>query len=357
VADIFTEITIGNMTCRNRLVRSATHAKMSDESGRISETEVDLYRKLSAGGVGLIIMGHAYVREDGKCSAGMMGIDSDDMIPALTSAAARVHDAGPARLISQINFGGAQVPPELRKATLPVPSARPDISETRAMTEHEISDLIESYVQAARKVWRAGLDGVQIHGAHGYFVNQMLSPLTNKRSDRYGGTVEKRSLFLRKVVEGIRAVTGPEFPILLKIASRDEAPGGLTSEETLRIVEMAVESGLSAVVVSGGMPFPMSILKHVDEEGIFLREAAFYKQNLSIPVISVHGFRSLAKMQAALQEGMADMVSLCRPFIRQPDLAELFRMGIIQQASCISCNLCLGKRAPLRCWQEKDQTD
>jgi 2,4-dienoyl-CoA reductase-like NADH-dependent reductase (Old Yellow Enzyme family) len=243
----------------------------------------------------------------------------------------------------------------MRQGDLLAPSPRPDVPAARAMTEGEISDLAQAYIQAGRRSWEAGMDGVQIHSAHGYFVNQMISPLTNKRSDRYGGSLEGRSLFLREVIEGIRSITGPEYPIHLKIAGHDETPGGLTAEDTVRIVEMAVESGLSAVEVSGGMPFTMNIKKPADEahEGIFLKEAALFKKHLSIPVISVHGFRTLSRMQEALQQRRADMVSLCRPFIRQPDLVSLLREGSISQVTCISCNLCLKDRGPLRCMQEE----
>jgi len=354
MADLFSELRIGTMTVPNRFARSATHDWTAHEDGTVSQREVEIYTKLGAGGVGLVIMGHEYVRRDGKCSAGMIGIDSDDKIPGLRTLAEAVHASGGAKIVSQINFGGAQVPKELASGDILAPSAREDAPDARAMTDNEAEGLIQAYVDAAVRSKEAGLDGVQLHGAHGYLLNQFLSPLANRRDDAFGGSFDGRALFLRRVVTGIRATLGREFPLLIKIASSDGLEGGLTLDESVKAAATAEELGLDAVEVSGGMRGAMNTRRPrtIRQEGFFAEAAAAFKEALSIPVISVGGYRSMSKMQEIVESGRADMVSLSRPFIREPDLVDKFRRGTSDKAACISCNGCLKHRDEFKCWAE-----
>jgi len=349
---LFSEIRLGGMTLSGRLVRSATHMRMAAEDGSLLGPEVEIFRTLSAGGIGLVVTGHCFVRPDGKCSSRMLGLDSDKRIAGFRDAAEAVHAVGPARIVAQINHGGAQIPEDLRCGPLLAPSPREDVPEARPMTSGGIRELVAAYAEAAGRARRAGLDGVQIHCAHGYLVNQMLSPATNRRTDRYGGGIEGRSRFLLEIVGAIREEAGTDFPVLLKIASHDRLAGGLSLEDSIQAARKAVELGVCAVEVSGGMPSRMNIRKPLGaaREGFFAREAAAFKEALPVPVISVHGYRSLSTMRRVVDEGSADMVSLSRPLIREPDLAERLRGGL-PAAGCISCNLCLKHReGPVRCW-------
>ena len=372
--ELFTEIAIGSLRLQNRLVRSATNARLAGRDGFMSKREIRLYSRLSAGGVGLIVTGHTYVRVDGKCSVGMLGLHTDEHIPGFAAAAQAVHRRGDAKLVVQLSYGGAQVPPDLRAGKLLAPSPRADVPEVRAMSLEEIELLALAYIEAAGRAQEAGLDGVQLHCAHGYFINQMLSPLTNRRQDRYGGDTEGRFRFLAEVIRGIRGRTGSGFPLLLKLACRDQDPEGLTLEETVRMARWAEELGCAAVEASGGMPSGMSILPAGDgaREGVFVPEAAALKAVLGIPVASVHLHRRLEAMEDVLAAGRADLISLSRPLIREPDLPVRFHSGPVRfhsgpvrfhsgparlhsgmnpQAACISCNLCLSRRdSPTRCW-------
>lgn len=354
MTDVFSPIRIGSMEAANRFLRSATHDFLADGAGRVTDAQVDLYRALGRGGAGLIVTGHAYVRRDGKCSRGMLAIDSDECIPGLARLARAVHEAGPARIVVQVNFGGASVRPGLQQGALLAPSARDDVPDARPFTGEEAAALVRCYVEAARRAAEAGADGVQVHGAHGYFVNQCLSPLTNRRTDGWGGDRDGRARMLLEIVAGIRASRGPGFPLLLKIASHDGMPGGLELADSVHAVSRAAGLGVDAVEVSGGMRPGMNMRKPVAEEneGFFLEQAAAFKAALSIPVASVNGWRSLARMRQALASGRADMVSLCRPLIREPDLVRRLAAGTQARASCISCNECLKRQEALRCWAE-----
>jgi 2,4-dienoyl-CoA reductase-like NADH-dependent reductase (Old Yellow Enzyme family) len=354
MTDLFSGIRIGTMEVPNRFMRSATHDFMADEDGRVTDRHLDLYRALAHGGAGLIVTGHAYVRRDGKCSHGMLAIDSDSAIPGLARIARTVHEAGPARLAVQINFGGANVRPGLGQGELLAPSAREDAPNARAFTDEEAALLVESYVEAARRAAEAGADGVQLHGAHGYFMNQVLSPLTNRRTDRWGGGIDGRARMLLEVVSGIRARLGAGFPLLLKIASHDGLPGGLELADSVEAVRRAETLGLDAVEVSGGMRPGMNMRKPVGEsnEGFFFEQAKAFKAALSIPVASVNGWRSAARMREAVESGAVDMISLCRPLIREPEFVSRLAAGTQTRASCISCNECLKRQEALRCWAQ-----
>lgn len=329
---LFSPVNIGALRLPNRFVRSATHDFLADAEGRVTPAHEALFTALARGGVGLIVIGHAYVRPEGRAMPAMLGLDDDGKIPGFARLAAAVHAAGPARLVAQLNHGVPDGP------TFP---------------EGEAPRLVEAWGAAAARAREAGLDGVQIHAAHGYLVNQTLSPLTNRRTDRYGGSLENRARLLREILEEVRRRVGPDFPVLIKLVSTDGQPGGFGPEEAPQVARWAQEWGLDAVEVSGGLRPGMNLRrpKRVEDEGFFREEARAFRQALSIPVISVSGYRTLAVMRDVVESGAADLIALSRPLIREPDLVVRFGRGQSNRSTCISCNECLKRREPLRCWQ------
>ena len=193
---LFTPYNIGSLTLPNRLIRSATAERMANQDGTPLPPMLDMYRKLTAGGVGLIISGHMYIHPNGKANPEMTGVYSDDLIPALSKLAEVVHKEG-GLLAAQINHGGIVCtacddpmgPSAVQLASMEYPG--------REMTEQEIEQSIQHFGQAARRVKEAGFDAVQIHAAHGYLVSQFLSPITNQRIDNWGGDFEGRLHFLQ----------------------------------------------------------------------------------------------------------------------------------------------------------------
>ena len=352
---LFEPIRIGTLELPNRLVRSATAERMADADGRPRPELRTIYRKLAEGGVGLIISGHLYVHPSGKAHPEMTGIHSDDLIPDLRALCEAAHDAG-GRIAAQINHGGMQCSSDTVAETV-APSAvdAPFLSrQPRALTSGEVDELVQAYADAARRAREAGFDAVQIHGAHGYLVNQFLSPYTNRRTDAWGPTsgadansdpVAGRTRFLNAVCSGIRREVGPEYPVFIKLAMMDGVEGGLSAEDGARVAARLEGMGLDAVEISsgigGGEPLnSRGAIRKPSDEAYFRPLAQQARRTTSLPIILVGGLRSREVMQDLLETRDADLVSMSRPLICEPDLPERFRRGEQERARCISCDQC-----------------
>lgn len=352
---LFQPIRIGRVTVANRFVRSATHDFMATESGEATARQVELFGELAAGEIGLIITGHAYVSPAGKASPRQLAVDADRRIPGLRSIAEAVH-RHPSRVFLQLAHAGRQTKEKISGSTPLAPSAvyEPVFKVMpRAMTEEDIQAVIRDFVAASRRAREAGFDGVQLHAAHGYLLSSFLSPYTNRREDDYGGSLENRARVVSLIIQGIKNKTGADFPVLIKLNSSDFIAGGLTVEECIQAAILFESVGLDGIEVSGGMSeaglgsmWPG--IRPVEEEGYFGAAAASVKHSVRIPVIGLGGFRTFAAMENAVVAGKMDLVSMSRPFIRQPWLVAGFRRGEIQKSDCISCNKCLNPRG-IRC--------
>ncbi len=353
---LFQSQRIGKLEIRNRFVRSATAEKAADEEGRPTEALARIYSDLARGGVGLIITGHAYVRTDGKSHPAMTGIYSDELIPSLRILAQAVHKEG-GKVAAQLNHAGARVVPELETEEETVaPSIWEDGAssrQARELREGEVGELAQAYGQAARRAKLAGFDAVQLHAAHGYLINQFLSPITNRRQDRWGGNLKGRMAFLLAAYRETRGQVGDSYPVLVKLAGEDFLEGGLNLEETIEVVRGLEEAGVDALELSGGLgggSMRTDILAPGDE-AYFLPWIVKVRKVTQVPLIIVGGMRSRPIMEKVLREGWADFISMSRPFIREPALVERFRAGYQGAAGCISCNRCSGHYdVPIRCW-------
>lgn len=357
---LFEPAKIGRMEIKNRLMRSATCEWMCDADGRAGQNLVDLYTTLAKGGVGLIVTGHGYVSRTGRASPGQIGIYEDSLVEALKPVVETIHREG-ARVVMQINHAGARARPELNDGVHPKAVSAiyvPDLDLTPAeMTEQDILERIRDYGRAARRVKEAGFDGVQLHAAHGYLLSQFLSPLTNRREDRWGGSFEKRLRFLQAVCEEVRDQVGPEFPLLIKIASQDFIDGGLTPQDGARIAARLADFGLDAIEVSGGVEFGRTRysvragIRERSDEAYFLDNARRIRDVTDLPLMLVGGLRTPELMERIVADEGIEFVSLCRPLINDPELPNKWADGSDERAGCISCNQCLIRRdVPLRCW-------
>ena len=223
MATLFEETTINGMTMRNRFVRSATWEGMCDPDGRPSGKLLNCYRDLAQGGIGLIISGFAFVRTEGKQSPGKMGIYSDDFADDYTKLTDAVHDAGGQIAIQLVHAGGQTNTKIAGRQPLAPSSVQvaqfPEIPVE--LTQDEIHEIITAFGDASRRAKAWGFDAVQLHGAHGYLINQFLSPLTNRRTDEYGGNRENRGRFLLEVYRKIRETVGADYPVLIKLNAAD----------------------------------------------------------------------------------------------------------------------------------------
>jgi 2,4-dienoyl-CoA reductase-like NADH-dependent reductase (Old Yellow Enzyme family) len=339
---------IAGLELKNRLVRSATAERMCDEAGRPEQAMIDLYADLARGGVGLIITGHAFVHESGKAHSTMTGVHRDDLIPSLQALSEVVHrESGGKRsaVVMQINHAGRQTSEETigRSPVAPSPVTRfKGGPRPHELTGAEIEELIAAFGRAAGRAKAAGFDGVQLHGAHGYLINQFCSPASNWRRDQWGGSIARRLRFLEEVAEATRNEVGGDYPLLIKLGIQDFVRDGLTLDDGVEIVRHLADWGIDAVEISsgiGGTSSRMDILGPEDE-AYFLPQARRAREATDLPLILAGGMRSLAVMESILGEGTADFISMSRPLIREPDLPNQWREGRTEPAACISCNNC-----------------
>ncbi len=349
---LFTPIRIAGAAIPNRFVRSATHEFMAGEDdGAPSDRHVELFARLAEGEVGLIITGHAYVQPIGKASPRQTGIYEDRLIEPLSRISAAVHRYA-SKIFVQIAHAGRQTKEKLAGGIPVAPSAvfEPVVKVLpRELTGEEIRALIRDFAAAGRRAKEAGFDGVQVHAAHGYLLSAFLSPYTNRRADEWGGSAENRVRAIVEIVRAVKTIAGKDFPVIAKWNSADYLPGGLEVEDSLEMAGRAVEAGLDAIEVSGGSSEAgrgsiWQGLRAESEEGYFVEAASKFKKALPVPIIGLGGNRTLAAMERIVASGRADMVSLSRPFIREPFLVRDFRTGRIAKSACISCNKCFNPR-------------
>jgi 2,4-dienoyl-CoA reductase-like NADH-dependent reductase (Old Yellow Enzyme family) len=357
---VFTSSRIGTLELPNRLIRSATAENMADNSDGKPQPQLKrLYQELARGGVGLIITGHMYVHPSGKAHPEMTGIYSDTLVPSLAELADAVHREG-GRIAAQINHGGMQCQDTVAKTIAPSAIEAPFLNQpAQEISLEEIHLLIQAYAQAARRAQEAGFDAVQVHAAHGYLISQFLSPFVNRRSDEWGGDLERRMRFLRAVCQAVREQVGRDYPVFVKLGMMDGVEGGLTPEEAVQIVAALDEMGLDALEISGGvgggrryLNTRPGVLSGIDEA--YFRPLARQARPVTrLPIMLVGGLRSQQTMEEVLASGDADFISLCRPFICEPDLPNRLRLGQQQEAACISANCCwpetLGEGIACKC--------
>lgn len=211
------------------------------------------------------------------------------------------------------------------------------------MSVDEIRLVINEFIAAAVRAGKAGFDGVQIHGAHFFFLSRFISPAVNHRTDEYGGSVENRARILLKILKGIRNAA-PQLHITIKINCNDFTYGGLTQEESLSICRLLDQAGIDSIEVSGNGTSVGGIKAHVNE-GYFVPAAAAIAEAVRCPVIVVGGFRSLDTMEQVLNKTDIELISLSRPLLREPDLPEKMKADPGTVSKCVSCNACYSSQA------------
>ncbi len=387
---LFSPARLGDLEVKNRFAHSGTTESMALESGEVTEALSKRYENLAKGGVGLIMPGAMYVQPSGRHFRLATGIHSDDMIPGLRSLVEAVHAEG-GKIAFQLNHAGRQTVKAIIGQQPIGPSAyKRDpayLVKPREMSEEDIRETIRAFGRAAGRAAEAGADGVQIHAAHGYLINQFLSPFFNVRSDRWGGSNENRFRFLAETYKEVKANLPSEMAVMVKLNTNDFTPtDGVTPPLAAKYAGWLQQLGIDGVEVSQGSIYGMMnvmrggipvkemlesqaawkrpaawfLLKGMQgkfdlEEGYNLAAAKVVKPALGeVPLILVGGMRRASHMEEVLENGYADFISLSRPLIREPDLVKKFEEGK-EEASCISCNKCFAATIadkPVRCYQK-----
>ncbi|GAB2546825.1 nitroreductase family deazaflavin-dependent oxidoreductase [Nocardia heshunensis] len=309
----------------NRLMKSALSEGLANADNAPDARLERLYGRWSDGGYGLIVTGNVMVDRRHCGEPGNVAMEDERHLDAMTRWAKVAKDGG-AKVWVQLNHPGRQANPIVTRTRTVAPSAIamgiPGVPAPRALTEDEIGDIIARFGRAARVAEAAGFDGVQIHGAHGYLVSQFLSPLSNQRTDAWGGDPEKRRRFVVEVARSIRAAVSPSFGLGIKLNSADFQRGGFTEDESRAVIEELSGEGLDLFEISGGSYESPAMMgrPRTASESTRAREAYFLdyaetarKAAGSVPIAVTGGFRSHAAMSEATGSGACDVVGLGRP--------------------------------------------
>ncbi len=341
---LFEPVNIGNVELRNRLVMPPMGTNFAAEDGSVTQRAIDYYRERARGGVGLVIVEGAYVHPLGKGSNMQMSLIDDDKIPGLSRLAKAIQAEG-ARAAIQLFHAGRQVS-SMIIGTQPISAS--DVpcmlvrEPPRPMTLEEIEETIEAFGEAARRIKDAGFDAVEIHAAHGYLINQFLSPLTNLRKDKYGGHFEGRTRFLVDIVQRIRKKVGKEFPIICRMNGDDYFEGGITLQEAKRIAQVVEKAGVDAIHVSGGIydsEYGESTAPMWLPRGFMVTLAQGIKEVVDIPIIAVGRINKVKLAEEILEKGQADLVSMGRALITDPELPKKAMEDRLEEIRpCIACN-------------------
>lgn len=313
---------------KNRLVMPPMATAKSQEDGRISQDVLEYYQEKSQGGyLSLIIIEHSFISQKGKASNRQLSIANDDVVEDLRELANVIHNNG-SKTVMQINHAGSAANKEVTGYDPVGPSAvqhpstlskdKQDIP--KALTVEKIKDIIEKFKKAALRVKKAGFDGVEIHSAHGYLLNQFFSPLTNKREDEYGGDVLGRIKIHLEVIKAVRDAVGEDFPILLRLGASDYREGGNTVEDSKIAAQEFEKAGVDILDISGGMCG--YIPPNHNEQGYFSPLTKVIKEVVSIPVILTGGITEAKAAEKLLVEQKADLIGVGRTILKDSNWAK-----------------------------------
>ncbi|MBQ4424788.1 MAG: NADH:flavin oxidoreductase [Lachnospiraceae bacterium] len=318
----------GNITLNNRLVMPPMATRLSTEDGKVTEPLLEYYAKRARGGrIGMIVVEHSYIDLSGKASAGQLSIASDDDIKGLRRLAEVIRQSG-TRAVAQINHAGSRAPFELtgRKAVSasalihPRELKRGEEVIPEEMTREEIGTIVQKFAAAAARAEEAGFDGAEIHCAHGYLLNQFYSPLTNHRTDEYGGSLEKRTALLREVTAAVRKTVGQDFMISVRLGGCDYREGGSTVEDAVYAAAEIEKTGADMISVSGGMCG--YVREGHDEPGYFQDMSRAIREAVGIPVLLTGGIKKAEEAENLLESGAADLIGVGRELLKDPYWAD-----------------------------------
>lgn len=340
---------IGSLQIENRIVMPAMASQLAEPDGRLSQRLVDYYRARAEGGAGLIITSYASVSADAPLMFNM-AISDDSWIEDWRKLIAVLHSGGVRVGIQLMHvgmlylFAGFVPKGAAMKVPSPVPWVKEDIP-THVLTVEDIEGYIEDFAQAARRARDAGADLVEIHSCHGSLAGMFLSPLLNRRTDEYGGSLENRTRFPRRIIERIRQQVGPGFPIIVRINAGDDLEGGTTPAEAAEQAQILVRAGADAVSVSRGIEFwaTTTIPSYLYPNGSMLPLVDEIKKAVAVPVIAA-GKLTPELAAETIRSGRADFVALGRPLLADPELPRKLRANRPETVRrCLYCMNCLNQ--------------
>lgn len=316
---------VRSLNLKNRIVMPPMANNRATLAGDSTDAIIEHYAA-RANGVGLIIVEHSYVTQAGRANPSQLGIHEDSNVPGLIRLAGAVRAAG-TECIIQITHAGSRTTPQACDAEPEGPSAVPPPASPggaqypapRELSVQDIKALVSLFAQAARRAKRAGFGGVEVHGAHGYLLNQFMSPLTNHRQDAYGGDAHRRLRFPLEVVGAVRAAIGPDYPVWYRLGADDMIPGGLTVDDAVFASPLLVEAGVDVLDISGGMLG--SRPPGAQGEGYLSHLSRAVKGVVAVPVMVTGGIVTASAADRLVRDGSADLIGVGRALLADPDWA------------------------------------
>jgi len=313
----------GPLPLHNRLVMPPMATEKTEDNGEVSQEFLAYYNEKTQGGyIGLVIVEHSYVAPEGKASPRQLSTASDENIKGLKQLAETIRANG-SRAVMQINHAGSNTTEEVTGTTPVAPSAvmHPKRKTMpRELSETEIDQIIEAFGSAARRVKEAGFDGVEIHSAHGFLLNQFYSPLTNKRDDHYGGSLENRINLHLAVIEAVREAVGEDYPLLLRLGASDYMEGGVTIDESVPAAHEFEKAGVDILDISGGLSGYS--IPGLTDQGFFAPLTEAIKKEVSVPVILTGGITEAQAAEKLLAQGRADLIGVGRAVFKDSKWAQ-----------------------------------
>jgi 2,4-dienoyl-CoA reductase-like NADH-dependent reductase (Old Yellow Enzyme family)/thioredoxin reductase len=343
---LFSPFRLKNIELKNRIVLPPLASFLLEKGGSITEKTIEHYRLRAAGGPAMVIMEACAVSPEGVVSPNQARIDKDRHIAELAKIAGAMRAAGAIPAI-QIHHAGRQTSEKVihRKPFAPSPLACPAIrGEVIPLTIDGIHEIIAKFGDAAVRAREAGFDLLEIHGAHGYLINQFLSRFSNIREDEYGGNTAGRTRFAKEIVTEIRNRLGQDFPISFKISAQEFVENGLTIEESIEILKILIPAGIDVVQVSAGNDAtPEWICQPMFMKKACLADsAARIKQALEIPIMTVGRINDPVTANSIIESGNADLVCMGRGLMADPEMPHKAREGRLEEIrTCIACNTCM----------------
>jgi 2,4-dienoyl-CoA reductase-like NADH-dependent reductase (Old Yellow Enzyme family) len=325
MAKLFEPITINQLTLANRLVMPPMATAKADANDGVTDEACDYYRERAKySKIGLIITEHSYIHLHGKAHPGQVSIATDEMIPGFQKLTDCIHKES-VKVFAQISHAGSAAKSAVTGHTPLAPSAiyHPKQQEELPMelTVHQIHEITNYFAQAAVRAKKAGFDGVEIHSAHGYLLNQFFSPLANKRTDEYGSqSVENRTRFHCEVIHAVRAAVGKEFPVAIRLGGCDYEDGGSTIDDCVEACKIFEASGVDLIHLTGGMNG--FVRSGHSEPGYFQDMSVPVKQSVNIPVLLTGGVTTLAQAEELIANTCADMIGVGRAMFKNAHWAD-----------------------------------
>lgn len=356
---IFSPLTVKNMTIKNRIVMMPMGTNYGEQNGEMSFLHINYYEQRAKGGTGLIIVENASVDSpQGSNGTTQLRIDHDNYLPRLFKFCENIHRYG-TKIAIQINHAGASAVSS-RINMQPVSASDVPSKEggeiPRPLSKDEILHIVKKYGEAAKRAQTAGFDAVEIHAGHSYLISQFLSPITNKRTDEFGGSVENRTRFCRMVIDEVRKQVGPFFPIMLRLSADELMEGGNTLEDTLEYLDYLQEEVDIFDVscgLNGSIQYQIDANHFPDGWRSYMAKAV--KERFGKPCVTMGNIRDPHVAEDILARGDADLIGMGRGLIADPDWVNKVEFGdLCDIRKCISCNIgCAGNRIginrPIRC--------